>query len=168
MNKWTRQGFRWQARGFNLIAEFRRTQRRKRARKHALPMGMNLKGTDEALKTLDGFDSKDWQRIHLDNKYWTCTKPEFQKILEANTLNEKQYVLDQFDCDNFAFNLKAQVARDYGLNNVGMIIDNSAGHAYNVVIFKDGSAELLEPQSDRWITPGESDMYSFKRGVIIL
>ena len=168
MSMWIKQGLHWQKRGYNLISEFRRAQRRRRARKHDTPIGMDLKGTDQALQTLKDFDSRDWQRIHLDNKYWTCTKPEFQKILEANTLNEKQYVLDQFDCDNFAFNLKAQVARDYGLNNVGMVIDNSAGHAYNVVIFKDGTAELLEPQSDRWITPGESKMYSFEKGIIIL
>ena len=168
MNKWVRQGFKWQSRGYDLISEFRRAQRRRSARKHTPPIEINLKGTDEALKTLEGFDPKNWQRIHLDNKYWTCTKPEFQKILETNTINEKQYVLDQFDCDNFAFNLKAQIAKDYNLNNVGMVIDNSGGHAYNVVIFRDGTAELLEPQTDKWVTPGESRMYSFKRGIILL
>jgi len=168
MNKWVRSGRLWQTRGYNLISEFRKSQRRKKAKKQTHPKGINLRDTDKALSTLEGYNTRDWQRIHLDNKYWTCTKVEFQRILETNTINEKQYVLDQFDCDNFAFNLKAQVAKEYGLNNVGMVIDNSGGHAYNVVIFRDGTAELLEPQSDRWIIPGESKMYSFKKGIILL
>ena len=168
MNRWVREGMRWQSRGYNLINDFRKSQRRRQTQKKTRPLRMTLQDTDTALRTLKGYNTKKWQRIHLDNKYWTCTKPEFQKILETNTINEKQYVLDQFDCDNFAFNLKAQVAKDYNLNNVGMVIDNSGGHAYNVVIFRDGTAELLEPQTDRWVTPGESRMYSFKRGIILL
>lgn len=63
---------------------------------------------------------------------------------------------------------RRQIAKDYGLNNVGIVIDNSGRHAYNVVICKDGTAELLEPQSDTWVTPGESKMYSFKKGLILL
>ena len=123
---------------------------------------------NEALKNLKGYTKRSWQRITLDNQYWTCSKEEFQTIVDYNTINEKQYVLQQFDCDNFAFAFKAQVALNHNLNNVGLVIDNSGGHAYNVIVFNDGTAELFEPQTDRWITPGESKMYSFKKGIVIL
>ena len=58
---------------------------------------------NEALKNLKGYTKRSWQRITLDNQYWTCSKEEFQTIVDYNTINEKQYVLQQFDCDNFAF-----------------------------------------------------------------
>ena len=122
----------------------------------------------KALQKLEGFKEDTWQRIVLDNKYWTCSKEAFQEIIDYNTLNEKQYVSEQYDCDNFAFTFKAQVGLNHNLNNVGLVIDNSGGHAYNVVIFDDGTAELFEPQNDRWITPGESGAYTFQTGIIIL
>jgi len=122
---------------------------------------------EQALTKL-GYNQDSWQRILLDNKYWTCSKEEFQKVVEYNTINEKQYVLEQYDCDNFAFAFKAQVAMNHNLNSVGLVIDNSAGHAYNVVIFEDGTAELFEPQNDTWITPGQSEMYKFEKGIIII
>jgi len=115
-----------------------------------------------------GYNQDSWQRVLLDNKYWTCSKEEFQKVVEYNTINEKQYVLEQYDCDNFAFAFKAQVAMNHNLNNVGLVIDNSGGHAYNVVIFDDGTAQLFEPQNDTWITPGESGAYAFQTGIIII
>ena len=121
-----------------------------------------------ALSNLEGYNDQDWQRIVLDNKYWTCSKEAFQEIVDYNTLNEKQYILEQYDCDNFAFTFKAQVGLNHNLNNVGLVLDHSGGHAYNVVIFDDGTAELFEPQTDRWITPGESAAYSFTAGIIIL
>ena len=122
----------------------------------------------KALQKLEGFKEDTWQRIVLDNKYWTCSKEAFQEIIDYNTLNEKQYVSEQYDCDNFAFTFNAQVGLNHNLNNVGLVIDNSGGHAYNVVIFDDGTAELFEPQNDRWITPGESGAYTFQTGIIIL
>ena len=115
-----------------------------------------------------GYNQKNWQRILLDNKYWTCSKTDFQKVVDFNTINEKKYILEQYDCDNFAFAFKAQVGMNHKLNNVGLVIDNSSGHAYNIVIFDDGTAELFEPQNDSWITPGQTEMYKFKRGIIIL
>ena len=98
---------------------------------------MTIPDIQRAIEGIKGYRNSDWQRIVLDNKYWVCTKTEFQRVVDTNTINEKQYVLDQFDCDNFAFAFKAQVAMNYNLNNVGLVIDNSGGHAYNIVIFND-------------------------------
>ena len=168
MTQWITKNRRWTHRSSNLISRFRRTRRRKQTQKKTLLVHMTIPDIQRAIEGIKGYRNSDWQRIVLDNKYWVCTKTEFQRVVNTNTINEKQYVLDQFDCDNFAFAFKAQVAMNYNLNNVGLVIDNSGGHAYNIVVFNDGTAELFEPQTDRWITPGESKMYSFKKGIIIL
>jgi len=164
MNRWRRRG----SRSLSILNEFRRLRRRRNTIKKTHPRQMNSEEITTALRTLRGYREGKWQRINLDNKYWTCTKSEFQKVVDTNTIDEKKYIVDQFDCDNFAFNFKAQVALQFNLNNVGMVIDHSGGHAYSVVIFSDGTAELFEPQNDRWVSPGESKSYSFKRGIVII
>jgi hypothetical protein len=107
------------------------------------------------------------QHIWLDRKYWVCSRNEFNEIVNKDLTNFAKYQKDAYDCDNFAFMFKANVAKNWGLNNVGMVIDNSAHHAYNVVVFSDGTAAIFEPQTDQWPKIGKG-MYSFKKGVIIL
>lgn len=150
---------------FNRI---RRTLSRRRVKRVVKRTGNSSDLVNAALKTLKGYNTRTWKRITLDKKYWLCSKSHFQTIIQYNKINEKQYTSDQFDCDNFAFAFKAQVALNHGLNNVGLVIDNSGGHAYNVIIFNDGSAALFEPQTDKYVTPGQSKMYTFKKGIIIL
>ena len=164
MNRWLRRG----SRSLSMLNEFRRIRRRNKTTKKISPKQMTSEDITKALQTLKGYTLSHWQRIHLDNKYFVCTKPEFQKVVDANTIDEKKYIKDQFDCDNFAFAFKAQVAMQYKLNNVGMVIDHSGGHAYNVIVFSNGKAELFEPQNDRWITPGENKSHLFKRGIVII
>lgn len=164
MNRWRRRG----NRSLSMFNEFRRMRRRRKTVKKTNPRQMTSEEITTALRTLSGYREGKWQRINLDNKYWTCTKTEFQRVVDANTIDEKKYVVDQFDCDNFAFNFKAQVALQFNLNNVGMVIDHSGRHAYSVVIFSNGTAELFEPQNDKWVTPGESKAYTFKEGIVII
>ena len=151
-----------------MLNRFRRSISRRRVKRTVIRNQADNTMINVALNTIQGWNKRNWERITLDNTYWLCSREHFQTIVDHNTINEKKYVLDQFDCDNFAFNFKAQVAMNHNLNNVGMVIDNSGGHAYNVVIFNDLTAALFEPQTDRWITPGESKMYSFKKGLVIL
>ena len=150
---------------FNRI---RRRISRRRVQRVVRRTGDSSEQVTAALKGLKGYNTRSWKRITLDKKYWLCSKEHFQTIIQYNKINEKQYTYDQFDCDNFAFAFKAQVALNHGLNNVGLVIDNSAGHAYNVIIFNDGSASLFEPQADQYVAPGQSDLYKFERGIIIL
>ena len=150
---------------FNRI---RRRISRRRVQRVVRRTGDSSEQVTAALKGLKGYNTRSWKRITLDKKYWLCSKEHFQTIIQYNKINEKQYTYDQFDCDKFAFAFKAQVALNHGLNNVGLVIDNSAGHAYNVIIFNDGSASLFEPQADQYVAPGQSDLYKFERGIIIL
>jgi len=111
---------------------------------------------------------KGMKRMTLDNKYWVCSKETFMKLVKWVWVSKMKYVGDRYDCDNFAFTFKALVGLIWGLNNVGVVIDTTGGHAYNIIIFDDGSWELFEPQSGRFVKPGEHKMYTFKRGQVIL
>jgi len=108
------------------------------------------------------------KRHHLDSKFWTCSESHFQRIVAFNTINLRRYKADRYDCDNFAFSFKAEVAMDFGLNNVGIVVDHTGGHAYNIVVFSNGSVKLFEPQNDSWVEPASSKPYTFKAGIILL
>ena len=119
-----------------------------------------------------GFVGGEVQRLHLDSKYWVCSKQEFEDWIEWDWTNGKKYIAEQYDCDNFAFSFKARCDRKIGINTVALVIDYSGGHAYNLVCFTDAPAELYEPQSDRWVTKGDgkskTEVYQLTSGYIIL
>ena len=103
----------------------------------------------------------------LDSKYFVCDEKSMKAIIDWDWTDNKKYVADKYDCDNFAFSFKAMVDKRFGLNNVGLVIDYSGGHAYNIIIFKDGSVKLFEPQTDRWARAGRGN-YKFQWGHIII
>ena len=115
-----------------------------------------------------GFLTSGMKRLHLDSKYWACSKKEFQDWITWDWTNKKKYISEQYDCDNFAFSFKARVDKWFHLNCVGLVIDWSGAHAYNIVVFKDGTWSLFEPQSDTWPTAGQSNMYKFESKIIII
>lgn len=105
--------------------------------------------------------------MSLDAKYFLCDEKDMKAIVKWDWTDNKKYVKEKYDCDNFAFSFKAMVDKRFGLNGVGLVIDYSAGHAYNIVVFKDGSVKLFEPQSDRWPKAGKGQ-YKFQSGSIII
>ena len=107
-------------------------------------------------------------RLHLDSKYWVCSKQEFEDWIEWDWTNKKRYISEEYDCDNFAFSFKARCDRKIGINSVALVIDYSGGHAYNLVVFSDVAPELFEPQNDSWRKKGESTMYTLTSGYVIL
>ena len=60
-------------------------------------------------------------------------------------------MVDKYDCDNFAFQFAASMARHYGLNTAGVAYGKMGeiGHAFNVIYASDG-IKVLEPQTDEW------------------
>jgi len=115
-----------------------------------------------------GFVGEEVQRLHLDSKYWVCSKQEFEDWIEWDWTNKKRYISEEYDCDNFAFSFKARCDRKIGINSVALVIDYSGGHAYNLVVFSDVAPELFEPQNDSWRKKGESKLYTLTSGYIIL
>lgn len=128
---------------------------------------LNKKEIDEALKKYFPAYGDGMKRLVLDNTYWTCSQAKFERILAWDWTNTKQYTKDQFDCDDYAFLMKANATYFYGINSVGLVIDNSGKHAYNIIVFSDKTAKIFEPQSDKWIEPGEG-LYLMEEGTIIL
>jgi hypothetical protein len=79
------------------------------------------------------------------------------------------------NCDKFAMYFKARQAIDFHMNAIGMVIDYSAGHAYNIIVIKDPSTGkvswyLLEPQNDSIFTYDERDknIYAMQYYYLIL
>ena len=105
--------------------------------------------------------------LSLDNKYLVTNQADMKKIIEWDWTDNRKYVAEKYDCDNFAFSFKAMVDRKFNVNNVGLVIDYSAGHAYNIIVFNDGTVKLFEPQSDKWPRIGTS-MYKFEEGKILI
>ena len=59
--------------------------------------------------------------------------------------------------------------RRFHLNNVGLVVDYSGGHAYNCVVFSDGTAELFEPQGDRFPVMNKTrGLYRCESGFIVI
>jgi len=114
------------------------------------------------------YDKENKMRLTaLDSKYFLCDEQDMKAIIEWDWTDNKKYVSEKYDCDNFAFSFKAMVDRRFGLNNVGLVIDWSGGHAYNIIVFKDGTVKIFEPQSDSWPRAGRG-LYKFQNGQILI
>ena len=102
-----------------------------------------------------------------DRKYWALSKDEFERISKENQVDEKEYVKERFDCEDFARTFQATLLRKYRVNTVGVAISQGdAPHAFNVVVFKDGTAKLFEPQTDEYVEPTDHEKYTLENGMI--
>lgn len=120
----------------------------------------------DALRTIDDFDSVDIWRP-MNKKYVVPTRDSFEQVIEWDATDAKEYERDYFDCVDFTYVIRSLFSRKYRINGLGTVITYAGTpHAFNVVVFADGTAELFEPQSDTFVTPGESSMYDITDGVI--
>lgn len=76
------------------------------------------------------------------------------------------YRPDRFDCDNYSESWKNLVPLIWGTNGVGDVRDHSAGHAYNIIVYSDGTIEFFEPQESKVVKLGEDDRYQLEEGVV--
>jgi hypothetical protein len=88
--------------------------------------------------------------LRLDGEYYTTDIDSLKRITEWDWTDTRKYITDTFDCDKFALYFKSRMAIDFGINAIGVILDYSATHAYNLLIVKDSSVKwyLYEPQND--------------------
>lgn len=107
-------------------------------------------------------------RIPLDGTYECAWMSDVIEFLDHEWTDEKEYVKATYDCENFALRLAASAGMN-GFNNIGIVIDWSSSHAYNIAVF-GGPRDpiLIEPQSDTILDPGDNDMHKLDRGVILL
>jgi hypothetical protein len=111
--------------------------------------------------------------LPLDGTYYATDLETFKKIVEWDWTDTRKYLVDTFDCDKFAMYFKARVSIDFGINAIGVILDYSSEHAYNLVILKDSQGVrwmLYEPQTDDLFTYEQRDQsfYAMKEYVLLL
>lgn len=87
-------------------------------------------------------------RLPLDGTYYLTNQANFLNIVVWDWTDRVDYLKERFDCENFAILFKAIVDLYFNLNQVAIIIDYKSGHGYNLVIYPDGNASVLEPQND--------------------
>ena len=120
---------------------------------------------DTALRKLLPHYPADIQRLTMDGTYRVCSQADWMKFLAWDWTSLKKYLAEVWDCDDFAFYLASR-AHEIGLS-CGVFIDYSAGHAYCICIFRDGTASCWEPQNDMVCQPG-TGIYLAQRGFIVL
>ena len=127
------------------------------------------------LKTLLG--ARNVQLELNDVAYRTYPKDIFLEIIALDKTNQRMAREDYDDCDDRAWEFKHNMRYWFNANAVGFVVDKSAWHAYNIIVFPD-HAELLEPQQDRFVTFGEAitvatpkigtGLYSLTSGIITI
>ena len=111
--------------------------------------------------------------LRLDRHYYATDPESFVRIVEWDWTDTRSYTIDRFDCDKFALYFKARLALDFGVNAVGVVLDYSSAHAYNLVILKSNGKTgwlLFEPQNDMMFKYEERDqkLYAMKDYYLIL
>ena len=108
-------------------------------------------------------------RLPLDLKYYLTNQTNFLNIVAWDWVDSKKYQRETFDCENFAIAFKSHVDWQFGLNQVGIVIDYAAGHGYNLVIFPDGRVMLLEPQNDQlFVWANRAAQYVLKSAFVLI
>lgn len=111
----------------------------------------------------------------LDRFFYAQTPEVWDHVLQYSSVNNKKYVSDRFDCDDFAFALKGTMGQKLSIgSSIGVIVDYSGKHAYNALLVTDDnklSIQFLEPQQDTFVTRGSrmssTEMYKMTRGYVI-
>jgi len=107
-------------------------------------------------------------REPLGDVFMLTNQRNFMEIIAWDWIDSVKYG-GAFKCGNFSIAFKAHVDEYFRLNQVGIVLDYSTGHAYNIVIFPEGKVMLLEPQRDALFTWGTNQVfYGLKDSVVVI
>lgn len=127
-------------------------------------------------------DRPDVSIRRLDLAYSSYPKAIFEEIIQADRTNLTMPWPERNDCDNYGWRFKCNMDFFFNADAVGFVLDESAWHAYNLIVLPDLTAELFEPQQDRFVAldepiviPGgvplaglSTGRYSLTKGLIII
>lgn len=91
----------------------------------------------------------------LDGVYRSRRYSDWMKSLRSSRTKTFAYRRHTFDCDNFAIDFCSEMNRRFDVNGVGIVIDFSNSHAYNVILARGrGGLRVVpvEPQNGRVIS----------------
>lgn len=107
-----------------------------------------------------------------DEKFMTTTQDEFKKLLEVNHMKNRKWTWDKYDCDNYAFSLKALIGDIIGNLTFGIVFVDKAGGKHALNIFRDNKGEYfyVEPQNNKIFSVGgvEAIQGAYKPYLIII
>jgi len=121
----------------------------------------------EEIEAFDG-SSVPIDLYRSDSDYYLPVSSETMK--EAKVFNIFQYLPyrpDRFDCEDYASAYMTFAAFLFGTNGVGTVYDYSSAHAYNIILYSNGTIELYEPQTGEVVETGPDTDYSLKSGMIV-
>jgi len=106
----------------------------------------------------------------VDAKYQVPSLDYFLGAALADLIDQKPYVPEFMDCDDFALWFKAMCSIYYGITSIGLVRDYSIRHAYNAVVFQEGNIMLWEPQTDSlmFLTKQNKKLYRRRFGRILV
>lgn len=107
-------------------------------------------------------------RLPLGKEFQLVDKDTFIDFIAWDWVDSFEYH-KFYRCGNFTISLKAS-ADQWGVNQVGIVLDYQSGHAYNIVVFPDGKVMLLEPQTDNLFFHEEHapQFYNLEGAVVII
>ena len=107
-------------------------------------------------------------RLPLGPEFRLVDKDTFIDFIAWDWIDSFEYH-KFYRCGNFTISFKAS-ADQWGVNQVGIVLDYVSGHAYNIVVFPDGKVMLLEPQTDNLFCWQEHapQFYNLKGAVVII
>lgn len=100
--------------------------------------------------------------MHLwDNTFWYIAHEDWGKVFKDVLKNPRKYVIDRYDCENYAMSCSTRVSEKYELNTCGVAVGDSpiGYHGYNVFLSAGMTLAVLEPQTGLVYLPDENSGY---------
>ena len=107
-------------------------------------------------------------RLPLGTEFRLVDKDTFIDFIAWDWVDSFEYH-KFYRCGNFSISFKAS-ADQWGVNQVGIVLDYKSSHAYNLVIFPNRKVMLLEPQADNLFFHEEHapQFYPLEGAVVII
>lgn len=132
---------------------------------YVAPEGMLYRCTGTDISNILKKYKLDDKWMRLDAVYHVPRWDYMQLLYLWDWINQKKYVAEYFDCDDFGLTFKGHMTEYAQANGVMWVIDWSGGHSYNLVFdiqitnddpqnpivdVSKSKAIILEPQGDQW------------------
>lgn len=98
-----------------------------------------------------------------DAEYFCPTQKVAQEIIKASKVDQRSYIMEIHDCDDFAHLLKSAFIEDAYDNGrrsmpyaLGIVWGSKPAHAMNVIVVSGGAdftVRLIEPQNGKLYKP---------------
>lgn len=142
-----------------------------------------IQATIDAAPTISASDLSDAVKaspasalqLHLsDSQYTVVDQTTWAQVMQVFAKVYLPYTPEKRDCDDYAFAFRGNVPMAFELNSVGIVIDYTGQHAYNIVVTKEDDGlhvKLVEPQSDSFVlsnseSGADSAPYALQYGTI--